>query len=154
VSDTLRPFAEAGGRAPAACAAALEPFGGSRRAGRRGALVAFDRSTLISDRARLLEDKSRCGAVLGTLRAPRAPRADASRPRIRLFSDRSKIVTERAAEQRGVVPDVPRAERGAVATDRVSAPPSPTPRPSPRTIWTRRVPHPVLTGHAASLTPY
>ena len=27
-------------------------------------------------------------------------------------------------------------------------------RPPPRTKWTRRVPHPVLTGHAASLTPY
>ena len=27
------------------------------------------------------------------------------------------------------------------------------PRPSPRTKWTRRVPHPVLSGHAASLTP-
>jgi hypothetical protein len=29
-----------------------------------------------------------------------------------------------------------------------------TPRPSLRTKWTRRVPHPVLSGHAASLTPY
>ena len=28
------------------------------------------------------------------------------------------------------------------------------PPPSPRTKWTRRVPHPVLIGHAASLTPY
>jgi hypothetical protein len=28
------------------------------------------------------------------------------------------------------------------------------PRPSPSTKWTRRVPHPVLIGHAASLTPY
>jgi hypothetical protein len=28
-----------------------------------------------------------------------------------------------------------------------------TPRPSPRTKWTRRVPQPVLSGHAASLTP-
>ena len=28
------------------------------------------------------------------------------------------------------------------------------PRPPPRTKWTRRVPHPVLIGHAASLTPY
>jgi hypothetical protein len=28
-----------------------------------------------------------------------------------------------------------------------------TPRPSPRTNRTRRVPHPVLIGHAASLTP-
>ena len=30
---------------------------------------------------------------------------------------------------------------------------APPPRP-PRTKWTRRVPHPVLIGHAASLTPY
>jgi hypothetical protein len=29
-----------------------------------------------------------------------------------------------------------------------------TQRPSPRTNLTRRVPHPVLIGHAASLTPY
>ena len=29
-----------------------------------------------------------------------------------------------------------------------------TPLPPPRTKWTRRVPHPVLIGHAASLTPY
>ena len=28
------------------------------------------------------------------------------------------------------------------------------PSPPPRTKWTRRVPHPVLNGHAASLTPY
>ena len=27
-------------------------------------------------------------------------------------------------------------------------------RPTPRTKWTRRVPHPVLIGHAASLNPY
>ena len=26
--------------------------------------------------------------------------------------------------------------------------------PPPRTKWTRRIPHPVLIGHAASLTPY
>ena len=26
--------------------------------------------------------------------------------------------------------------------------------PPPRTKWTRRVPHPVLIGHAGSLTPY
>jgi len=26
--------------------------------------------------------------------------------------------------------------------------------PPPRTKWTRRVPHPVLIGHAASLSPY
>jgi hypothetical protein len=28
------------------------------------------------------------------------------------------------------------------------------PPPAPRTKWTRRVPHLVLIGHAASLTPY
>ena len=33
-------------------------------------------------------------------------------------------------------------------------PPPPPPPPPPRTKWTRRVPHPVLIGHAASLTPY
>ena len=32
--------------------------------------------------------------------------------------------------------------------------PPPPPPPSLRTKWTRRVPHPVLIGHAASLTPY
>ena len=31
----------------------------------------------------------------------------------------------------------------------VATPPSP---PPPRNMWTRRVPHPVLIGHAASLT--
>ena len=31
---------------------------------------------------------------------------------------------------------------------------APPPPPPPRTKWTRRVPHPVLSGHAASLTPY
>ena len=30
---------------------------------------------------------------------------------------------------------------------------APPPPPSPRTKWTRRVPHPVLIGHAASLPP-
>ena len=30
----------------------------------------------------------------------------------------------------------------------------PAPAPNPRTNRTRRVPHPVLIGHAASLTPY
>jgi hypothetical protein len=34
-----------------------------------------------------------------------------------------------------------------------ASPPCRTP-PFPRTKWTRRVPHPVLIGHAASLTPY
>ena len=28
------------------------------------------------------------------------------------------------------------------------------PPPPPRTKWTRRVPHPILSGHAASLTKY
>ena len=36
-----------------------------------------------------------------------------------------------------------------VIAAQVSAPP-----PPPRTRWTRRVPHPVLIGHAASLIPY
>jgi len=31
---------------------------------------------------------------------------------------------------------------------------APPPPLFPRTKWTRRVPHPVLIGHAASLTPY
>jgi len=31
---------------------------------------------------------------------------------------------------------------------------APPPPPTSRTKWTRRVPHPVLSGHAASLTPY
>ena len=51
-----------------------------------------------------------------------------------------------AAAPRGVGPEV-----------RSPPPPSyyvDTPSPSPRTNRTRRVPHPVLSGHAASLTPY
>ena len=45
-----------------------------------------------------------------------------------------------------------RADRrmGARAVQRVAPPPP----PSSRTKWTRRVPRPVLIGHAASLTPY
>ena len=43
-----------------------------------------------------------------------------------------------------------RAPRSAAASP--SAPPPPS--PLPRTKWTRRVPHPVIIGHAASLTPY
>ena len=39
------------------------------------------------------------------------------------------------------------------STPHAPRPPPPPPRP-PRTKWTRRVPHPVLSGHAASLTPY
>ena len=35
-----------------------------------------------------------------------------------------------------------------------SPPGIPPPPPPLRTKWTRRVPHPVLIGHAASLTPY
>jgi len=46
-----------------------------------------------------------------------------------------------AEANRTVLGEVPPAPRG--------APPSP-----PRTKWTRRVPHPVLIGHAVSLTPY
>jgi hypothetical protein len=49
----------------------------------------------------------------------------------------------------------------AVSTRARALPPPPlpsyqvdTPRPSPRTNRTRRAPHPVLIGHAASLTPY
>jgi len=40
-------------------------------------------------------------------------------------------------------------------TDREASIQAPSPpSPPPRTKWTRRVPHPVLIGHAASLTPY
>ena len=41
----------------------------------------------------------------------------------------------------------------ALADAPLARPPPPPPSP-PRTKWTRRVPHPVLIGHAASLTPY
>jgi hypothetical protein len=46
----------------------------------------------------------------------------------------------------GVSPLFHSVDEGGQATDG-SPPPS-------RTEWTRRVPHPVLIGHAASLTPY
>ena len=42
-------------------------------------------------------------------------------------------------------------QEGGVSGVRTVSLPPPTPHP-PRTMWTRRVPHPVLTGHAASLT--
>jgi hypothetical protein len=41
-----------------------------------------------------------------------------------------------------------------VWTPQRHAVPPPSPPTSPLTKWTRRVPHPVLIGHAASLTPY
>ena len=41
-----------------------------------------------------------------------------------------------------------------VLPGQASAPPPPPPPPPPRTNRTRRVPHPVLIRHAASLTPY
>ena len=43
---------------------------------------------------------------------------------------------------------------GAAPPGRRGARHRPPPPPPPRTKWTRRVPHPVLIGHAASLTPY
>ena len=43
---------------------------------------------------------------------------------------------------------------GLAGRRRQLAVPPPPPPPPPRTKWTRRVPHPVLIGHAASLTPY
>jgi hypothetical protein len=59
---------------------------------------------------------------------------------------------------------VPLTPRGRRARDESAAPRSLSrfsgllqdqlPSPPPRTKWTRRVPHPVLIGHAASLTPY
>ena len=42
-------------------------------------------------------------------------------------------------------------DENGVTISKASPPPPP---PPPRTKWTRRVPHPVLIGHAASLTPY
>ena len=43
---------------------------------------------------------------------------------------------------------------GVLRVDGATGPPPPPPPPPSRTKWTRRVPHPVLIGHAASLTPY
>ena len=44
---------------------------------------------------------------------------------------------------------------GNLASERATAAAvPPPPPPAPRTNRTRRVPHPVLIGHAASLTPY
>ena len=44
--------------------------------------------------------------------------------------------------------------RGARPPPRGAPPRPPPPPPPPRTKWTRRVPRPVLIGHAASLTLY
>ena len=46
-----------------------------------------------------------------------------------------------------------RADAGAQPAEMPGGAPPPPP-PPPRTKWTRRVPHHVLIGHAASLTPY
>ena len=75
------------------------------------------------------------------------------------------IPTVRACPRAGVERAVIRtgaarckARRCAARRSARSAPPPPPPPapppPPPRTKWTRCVPHPVLTGHAASLTPY
>ena len=68
------------------------------------------------------------GATFSCGRMPRAPRA------------RSRRTSTRWCSARRLAPQVP--------------PRPPPPPPPPRTNWTRRVPHPVLIGHAASLTPY
>jgi replicative superfamily II helicase len=44
--------------------------------------------------------------------------------------------------------------RGALAEHHNAEIAAGPPPPLPRTKWTRRIPHPVLIGHAASLTPY
>jgi len=46
-----------------------------------------------------------------------------------------------------------KARRALAPADPLRSPSAPS-RPPSRTKWTRRVPHPVLIGHAASLTPY
>jgi len=58
------------------------------------------------------------------------------------------------------VPEDSSARRGSLESLGLGVPASwlagmqPPPPPRPRSNWTRRVPHPVLIGHAASLTPY
>jgi hypothetical protein len=83
---------------------------------------------------------------------PRAQVVDTKLQRLRLQS------AERRAAMAGaglaVAPE-PRGETAASGGAAASAAHwCPPPPPSPRTEWTRRVPHPVLSGHAASLTPY
>ena len=65
---------------------------------------------------------------------------------------RSAPRAPRAAQVR-FVPSLPTNARNQAAMDALVAQ-VPTPTPPPRTNRTRRVPHPVLIGHAASLTPY
>ena len=79
--------------------------------------------------------------------------------RARLYTDAKELAEavadlERAAELDPAQPKVQhqlaaaRARLEAEGVDHYEALP-----PPPRTKWTRRVPHPVLIGHAASLTP-
>ena len=73
-----------------------------------------------------------------------------------LFRDSAAPGSERFADVIGIMTRSVRVERIChVQSLRllIGAPPPP-PHPPPRTKWTRRVPHPVLIGHAASLTPY
>ena len=92
-----------------------------------------------------------------TVRAP-APAPAPARPPVKLQPVK-RAVKPRATAASGAAASHDAASAGAwlhVArprwadrSERVRPPPTP-----PRTKWTRRVPHLVLIGHAASLTPY
>ena len=60
----------------------------------------------------------------------------------------------RAAEGVGAIARGARGADSMSVAARERAPACPPAPPPSRTKWTRRVPHPVLIGHAASLTPY
>jgi hypothetical protein len=97
------------------------------------------------------------GAVLSGSRSAGGP---ARRRRAPLRPPRSRVAAGRGVRHVGgagggggaaALSGRERALRGR----RASAAPLPAGAPPlPRTKWTRRVPHPVLIGHAASLTPY
>ena len=97
----------------------------------------------------------------GAVRRPRVARVAWSRevPPPALLSTEgvySRDMGRGNSREGGGVPPpapIPRRRSNSSSRWRPGAPPPP-PSPPPRTKWTRRVPHPVPTGHVSSLTPY
>ena len=84
------------------------------------------------------------------------PYPGASGANLPLFVDTSKSAGMAAAahQRRSSCKSRPRLEAAPMNPLDPDLGTPPPPPPFSRTKWTRRVPHPVLIGHAASLTPY
>ena len=97
-----------------------------------------------------------CGSMLGVARPDLGLLEDAGDARCRtcgflnLHGPGGRLLNDATVDLLELRPSAALWEQQAKDVDAFQA----TPRPSPRTKWTRRVPHLVLSGHAASLTPY